>query len=109
MENESDYGTMTRMEDSERSSSRLRVIYSTILLAALIIGLVGYKGYSGFSKLQQVRASGTLEIRDDLFRTGQGSTKFRFLVLSVKYLQILRWQQGCADNQLQPASWRTSQ
>jgi uncharacterized protein len=89
LENESDYGTMTRTEDSERSSSRLRVIYSTILLAAHIIGLVGYKGYSGFSKLQQVRASGTLEIRDDLFRTGQGSTKFRFLVLSVKYLQIV--------------------
>lgn len=80
---------MTRTEDSERSSSRLRVIYSTILLAALIIGLVSYKGYSGFSQLQQVRASGTLKIRDDLFRTGQGSTKFRFLVLSVKYLQIV--------------------
>jgi hypothetical protein len=36
-----------------------------------------------------VRASGTLKIRDDLFRTGQGSTKCRFLVLSVKYLQIV--------------------
>jgi uncharacterized membrane protein YraQ (UPF0718 family) len=60
-----------------------------ILLAALITGLIGYKGLSGLVKLQQVRASGGLELRDDIFGTDQGSADFEFLARSVKYLQIV--------------------
>jgi uncharacterized membrane protein YraQ (UPF0718 family) len=65
------------------------VAYAVILLAALIIGLIAYKSLSGFSKLQQVRASGTLELRDDLFRTTHRSGNFDFLVRSAKYLAIV--------------------
>ena len=49
-----------------------RVGYSAILLAVLITGLIGYKGLSGLGKLQQVRASGNLELRDDILRTNRG-------------------------------------
>jgi uncharacterized membrane protein YraQ (UPF0718 family) len=63
--------------------------YLVILLLALITGLIGYKGYSGFSKLQQVRASGTLELRDDVLGRSPGSAQFRFLARSAKYLQVV--------------------
>jgi uncharacterized protein len=84
------FGTMVRMAANfQTTGKRLHIIYSVILLAALITGLIGYKGHSGFSKLQQVRANGTLQLRDGMSRTNDGSAKFSFLVRSVKYLQIV--------------------
>ncbi len=73
----------------QTTRNRVRVGYSVILLAALITGLVGYKGLSGLGKLQQVRASGALELRDDILRTNQGTGDLEFLRRSVKYLQIV--------------------
>lgn len=73
----------------QTNGNRLRIIFSVILLAVLITGLIGYKGYSGFSKLQQVRASGTLELRDDVLRARLRSAKLGFLAGSVEYLQIV--------------------
>ena len=75
--------------DIHITRDRVGVAYAVILLAALIIGLIAYKSLSGFSKLQQVRASGTLELRDDLFRTTHRSGNFDFLVRSAKYLAIV--------------------
>src|SRR5438445_1162341 len=73
----------------QTTGNRLRVRYSLILLAALVTGLIGYKGYSGLSKLQQVHATGTLELRHGLLRTSPGVAKFAFLAASVEYLQIV--------------------
>lgn len=69
--------------------NRARVGYSAILLALLIAGLIGYKGLSGLGKLQQVRASGSLELRDDILRMNHGTGDLEFLRRSVKYLQIV--------------------
>lgn len=84
------FGTMAAMETSfQTTRNRARVGYSAIPLAVLIIGLIGYKGLSGLGKLQQVRAGGNLELRDDILRTNHGSGDFEFLARSVKYLQIV--------------------
>ena len=74
------------------SASRARTaasFYSVILLVALITGLIGYKSFSGLEKLQQVRASGALELRGDILRTNHGTGDLEFLARSVRYLQIV--------------------
>lgn len=73
----------------QTATNHPRVGYSVILLTVLITGLIGYKGYSGLTKLHPLRASGTLELRDDLLRTSMGSAKFGFLARAVEYLQIV--------------------
>ncbi len=73
----------------QTTRNRLRVGYLVILLAALMTGLIGYKGLSGLGKLQQVRAIGSLELRDDILRTNHETGGFEFLRRSVKYLQIV--------------------
>ena len=73
----------------QTARNRARAGYSAILLALLIAGLIGYKGLSGLSKLQQVRASGSLELRDDILRMNQGTGDLEFLRRSVRYLQIV--------------------
>lgn len=84
------FETMAAMGASfQTSRNRARVGYSAILLALLIAGLIGYKGLSGLRKLQQVRASGSLELRDDILRTNHGTGDLEFLRRSVKYLQIV--------------------
>jgi uncharacterized membrane protein YraQ (UPF0718 family) len=70
-------------------SSRLRLGYSAIVLAALVAGLIAYKGYSGFTKLRQVHAGGTLALRDNALQTSVGSGKIGFAVRSAEYLQIV--------------------
>lgn len=82
--------TMAAMGTSSQTTrSRLRIGYSVILLAAMITGLIAYKGLSGLGKLQQVHASGALELRDDIHRTNHGTGNLEFLRRSVKYLQIV--------------------
>jgi uncharacterized membrane protein YraQ (UPF0718 family) len=70
-------------------SSRPRLGYSVIVLAALVAGLMAYKGYSGFTKLQQAHAGGTLALRDDVLHTSLGSAKFGIVIRSAEYLQIV--------------------
>jgi hypothetical protein len=73
----------------QTTRNRARVGYPAILLVLLIAGLIGYKGLSGLGKLQQVRASGALELRDDILRTNHGPGDLEFLRRSVKYLQAV--------------------
>lgn len=73
----------------QTTRNRARVAYSTILLALLIAGLIGYKGISGLGKLQQARATGRLELRDDIPPINHGTGDLEFLRRSVKYLQIV--------------------
>ncbi len=70
-------------------SSKLRLGYSVIVLAALVAGLIAYKGYSGFTKLRQVHAGGTLALLDDVPRTSVKSAKFGVVIRSAEYLQIV--------------------
>jgi uncharacterized protein len=66
-----------------------RISYSAILLAILVTGLIAYKGYTGLIELQRVHVNGTLELRNNLLETSLGSEKFRFVISSVEYLQII--------------------
>ena len=74
---------------SQTTANHRRVNYSVLLLATLLIGLIGYKGYSVLTKLQHVRVSGSLELRDDVLRTSPGSGKLGFVVRSAEYLRIV--------------------